>query len=95
MAGPSVTLSDIYIKLEEIEERLERLEQVLAKQQRAQPVVNRFDLQPSPKKYHYIQRSAPLTKMQAPAGQKPASQASKEPDKKIDLKNWRYLLGLE
>ncbi|MCX8200238.1 MAG: hypothetical protein N3G76_02095 [Candidatus Micrarchaeota archaeon] len=98
MAGPNVTLSDIYIKLEEIEGRLERLEKVIGRQEAVPPAqaVRRFE-EPSPKKYYYIQRApqAPQVQASSQTAQPSVEHKAKEPEKALSLKNWRYLLGLE
>ncbi len=96
MASPNVTLSDIYLKLEEIEERLERLESVMMRQRAQQQIQQPQAPKPQPAGYHYIEKGRPSQPQQAPASQK-----QKEPvfvegkDKEINIKNWRYLLGLE
>jgi hypothetical protein len=97
MAGPNVTLSDIYMKLEEIEERIERLESIMGRMQRASQQVQQPQApKPQPSGYHYMEKSRPSQPQQAPV-----SQREKEPvfvegkNKEINIKNWRYLLGLE
>lgn len=87
----NVTLSDIYIKLEEIEERLERLEAIMARPRASLPPAQQVQAPRPALPYNYVQNSKPAP----PAVRRKEEQKPQNPEKSIDIKNWRYLLGLE
>jgi len=96
MVSPNVTLADVYMKLEEIEERIERLEAIMARQQSQMPQPTQLraprPVAPPTQRYQY----SPKGTVQPPQNTSPAQPEKEEPKKPpININNWRYLLGLE